>query len=293
MRAPDLVVLGNLLVDDVVLGDGRTRMAEPGGATLYAALGARLFGMAVGVVSWRGDDYPAWALEALVEQGIDLAGVHDLGRPGVRTWLLYEEGRRQILHRLGRPSHAEVSPGPDQIPSSWRNARAFHLAPMPLDLQKAVVEALTREAFVSLDPHVPLRADTLEAWGGVLQNVDALFLGEDETALPEDAIRGLARGRLRLLIHKRGARGGRLYDACAGGSLDWAARAEHVVDPTGAGDAFAGGFLAGWLRGDPAERALQVGVVAASFAVEDWGAAGLLDATADQAEDRLRAWFGG
>jgi hypothetical protein len=40
---PDRIVLGNLLVDDMVFPDGRTRMAEPGGATLYAALGASLW----------------------------------------------------------------------------------------------------------------------------------------------------------------------------------------------------------------------------------------------------------
>jgi pseudouridylate synthase len=62
---PDLVVLGNLLVDDMVFPDGRTRMAEPGGATLYAALGASLWGLAAGVASVRGDDYPGSALEAL------------------------------------------------------------------------------------------------------------------------------------------------------------------------------------------------------------------------------------
>ncbi|PYQ42623.1 MAG: hypothetical protein DMF77_12365 [Acidobacteria bacterium] len=54
---PDLVVLGNLLVDDMVFPDGRTRMAEPGGATLYAALGASLWGLPAGVASVRGDDY--------------------------------------------------------------------------------------------------------------------------------------------------------------------------------------------------------------------------------------------
>ena len=43
---PDLVVLGNLLVDDLVFQDGRTRMGEPGGAVLYAALGAALWGCA-------------------------------------------------------------------------------------------------------------------------------------------------------------------------------------------------------------------------------------------------------
>ena len=53
---PDLVVLGNLLVDDMVFPDGRTRMAEPGGATLYGALGASLWGLTAGVASVRGED---------------------------------------------------------------------------------------------------------------------------------------------------------------------------------------------------------------------------------------------
>jgi ribokinase len=64
-----------------------------------------------------------------------------------------------------------------------------------------------------------------------------------------------------------------------------------MVDPTGAGDAFAAGVLAGWLRGEPHERALQRGIVGASFAVEDWGPAGIFRATPDAAEARLREWF--
>ena len=81
----DLVVLGNLLVDDIVFGDGTTRMAEPGGAAIYSALGARLWGLDVGVVSVLGTDYPDWALAGMAEGGIDLAGVHLLGRPGIRS----------------------------------------------------------------------------------------------------------------------------------------------------------------------------------------------------------------
>jgi hypothetical protein len=73
-RHPDLVVSGNLLVDDMVFPDGRTRMAEPGGATLYGALGASLWGLTAGVASVRGDDYPAAALDALTARGVDLSG---------------------------------------------------------------------------------------------------------------------------------------------------------------------------------------------------------------------------
>lgn len=298
--SPDLVVLGNLLLDDLVFPDGRTRMAEPGGATVYASLGANLWGLGVGVVSLRGTDYPVWALEALAERGVDLTGVHELGGPGVRTWLLYEEGPRQIVHRVGRPSHAEVSPGADRIPPAWQRARAFHLAPMPLEVQRDVVTALSHRdgVLISLDPHVPLRAETMAAWGDVLAQVDVLFLGEDEMQLdharedPHAALRRLANERLRLVLFKRGARGGLAYDAREDRFHQWAPRAEQVVDPTGAGDALAGGFLAGWLNGEPLERALERGVVSASFAIADWGPTGLLDATAVEARTRLREWCG-
>ena len=190
----DLVVLGNLLVDDVVLPDGRTRMAEPGGAALYVALGAWLWGLRVGIVSVRGDEYPAEALESLASRGIALEGVAPLGRPGLRTWLLYEGVRRQIIHRLDGPTHAEMSPAPGAIPAAWRDARAFHLAPMPFDVQQALVASLSPDdgRFVSLDPYVLLRPDTVAAWQGLLPRVDALFLSEDEMELAEpDALRGL------------------------------------------------------------------------------------------------------
>jgi 2-dehydro-3-deoxygluconokinase len=72
---------------------------------------------------------------------------------------------------------------------------------------------------------------------------------------------------------------------------EWPARAARVVDPTGAGDAFASGVLAGLLRGDDLPRALRRGVVSASFALEEWGCAGLLRATPAQAEARLAEWF--
>ena len=292
---PDLVVLGNLLVDDMVFPDGRTRMGEPGGATLYAALGASLWGVPTGVASVRGDDYPAEVFDVLGKRGIDVSGVRPLGGPGIRTWLLYEGARRQVIHRLDRPSHADVSPA--TIPAAWRAARVFHLAPMPFARQRDLVEELSRidGAIVSLDPYRLLTSDSVADWRGVCARVDALFLSEDELEVgdrdePRPALRSLAGGRLRFVLFKRGARGGLLYDARDDRFWDWAPRAVKVVDPTGAGDAFAAGFLAGWLRGEAIPDALLRGVVTASFAVEDWGAAGILRATAPAAAARLSSW---
>ncbi len=298
MTAPDLVVLGNLLVDDVVFPDGRTRMCQPGGAVLYFALGASLSGVATGIVSLRGADYPAWALDALAARGVDLAGIHDLGRPGGRAWLLYEGRRRQIVHWMDRPTHAEVSPTAAHIPPAWAAARAFHIAPMPFEVQEALAEELSRrkDVFVSLDPWLAVRPDTLDPWRRVLHQVDAFFLSEDEMEIGRDdpvgALRALAGGRLHYVLFKRGERGGLLYDVREDRCVEWAARAEVVVDPTGAGDTFAAGTLAGLLEGDPPAAALSRGVVAASFALSAWGPDALFDCSRDTAAARRREWYG-
>jgi sugar/nucleoside kinase (ribokinase family) len=137
----------------------------------------------------------------------------------------------------------------------------------------------------------------------MLVGVDVLFLSEDDLELPgaatdpRAALRRLAGGqpdgsRLRLALLKRGAQGGVLYEVREDRFTEWMPRAERVVDPTGAGDAFAGGFLAGWLRGEGVEHGLARGVVGASLAIEDWGATRILATTAEEAAARLRAWFG-
>jgi sugar/nucleoside kinase (ribokinase family) len=297
--AKDLVVLGNLMVDDVVFPDGKTRMAEPGGAAIYAALGARLFDLDVGCCSIVGSDYPDWALEGMAARGVDLAGIRPLGRPGIRIWLLYEERLRQFVHRLERPEHREVSPTSEGIPPSWRGARAFHISPMPFDTQKELVDVLSRipGAFVSLDPLLPLKQDTWDEWRDVVAKVDAFFVSEDEMRGDHDGgdhlktLRRLAGGRVRYVAFKRSLRGGILFDAAEDRVVQWEPRASVVVDPTGAGDAFAMGTLAGLLRGESAERALRRGLVATSFVLEDWGPRALIEATPGAAEARLREWF--
>ena len=120
---PSLVLLGNLLVDDLVFPDGSTSMGQPGGAIMYGALGAALWGTRVGCVSLVGTDYPVTMLDALEERHVDLTGLHRLPGPGVRTWLLYEGHLRRLIHRLGCPTHEQVSPGREHIPRAWRSPR--------------------------------------------------------------------------------------------------------------------------------------------------------------------------
>jgi sugar/nucleoside kinase (ribokinase family) len=313
---PDLVLLGNLLVDDVVFADGRTRMGQPGGAMLYAALAASLWGVRTGCVSLLGDDYPGAALDALRARGVAVDGIHPLHRNGVRTWLLYEDRVRRVIHRLGCPTHEAVSPHPEHIPLSWRTARAFHLAPMPFEVQETLVNAIrswespARPAHVSLDPHLPVTPQTLDRYRSLLAGVDVFFPSDDELQLdprdpaepgprgaatefdPAETLRSLFSGRLRFIALKRGARGGMLFDVRDRRRQNWPAYAERVVDPTGAGDAFMAGFVSSQLESDAVERALRRGLVTSSFAIEAWGPDGLLAATREAAETRLAAWYG-
>jgi sugar/nucleoside kinase (ribokinase family) len=297
---PSIVLLGNLLVDDVVLADGTTRMGQPGGALLYGALGATLWNACPGLVSVLGTDYPADVLQILQRRGVDLAGVHSFGRHGVRTWLLYEGNVRRLIHRLGCPTHEEVSPHPAMIPSEWAEARAFHLAPMPFDVQRNLIVSLREDItrFVSIDPHLPVTEETLPDWRELLADADAFFPGEDELLLdgaqttPECVLPRLVNGRLRFVVFKRGADGGVLYDARDERFYGWRARADAVIDQTGAGDAFSVGFVLAHLAGCSIEACLQCAVVSASFAVAGWGPDALLAATSAHANSRLHRWYG-
>jgi sugar/nucleoside kinase (ribokinase family) len=295
---PAVVVAGNLLVDDLVFENGETRLGQAGGAVLYAALAARVWQPRVGCLSVVGTDYPRAMLDQLEARGIDLSGVRRLPAPGVRTWLLYESSGRQLVHRLGCPSHEEVSPAPADVPAIWRSARAVHLAPMPFDVQRALVESLAdTDAFVSVDPHLPVTEATLPAWRNTLAKADAFFPGEDELLIGSGSdadvravLPRLATGRLRFVVLTRGARGGILYDARERCFHAWPARPDRIVDPTGAGDAFALGVVTAVVDRLSVDEMLRRGRVTASFALEAWGPEGLLRATAAAAADRQREW---
>lgn len=295
---PELVIFGNLAVDDIVYADGSTRMGQAGGAVVYAALGASLWGLEVGLVSRVGNDYPPALLESLEARHIRLDGVRSLPSPGLRTWLLYEGELRRVVHRLDSISHLDASPEVADLPSGW-SPRAFHIAPLPMDRQLDLVTALSRdtEVRISLDPYELIRSEALLSWRELTSGLDWLFVSEDELADrrwrqdPAPLLAQLASDRLRLVFLKQGSRGGRLLELASERDSAWQGRAATVTDLTGAGDAFAGGTLAGLLEGDDTAGAVARGIVSASYALQDLGARGLLAATRKEAGERLKEWF--
>jgi len=96
-----------------------------------------------------------------------------------------------------------------------------------------------------------------------LADADASFPGEDELLLedaqanPEGVLPRLVNGRLRFVVFKRGGKGGILYDAQQARFHTWVAHTESVVDQTGAGDAFATGFVCAYLDGLSVDACVQ------------------------------------
>jgi sugar/nucleoside kinase (ribokinase family) len=300
MSAPELVVAGNLLVDDIVTREGQTHMGEAGGGALYVTLAASLWDVRVGLVTRLANDYPTRALDRWRARAVDLEGVRTLDGPSLRSWLLYEPHGRQIVHQVGTANHTRVSPDIRDIPPRFLGASVVHICPTPFKDQRALVTALAESnAMLSLDPHETVRENNLDAWRELLASIDLFFLSHEELRLneaatdPRAALRRLEAGeRPSLIALKCAEEGGLLFDTGDARFAEWKSRATSVVDPTGAGDAFAGGFLAGWLRQEPLERALRRGVVSASFAIESWGPQALAAATPQSAQQRMHEWFG-
>ena len=250
MKSVDLVVIGNLLIDDLPHDSN-----SPGGAVLFTALAARCCGLSVGVHSVVGDDYPVHLLE---EAGVHLS-LHRLDGPGGRTVIRYTPEGRTLEH-CG-PGHHEMTP---QIVHPFQ-ARMVHIAPMPTELQ-AFHLAACAPGTALLDPYPWLDNETWSAFRPYRDKVAALLVNDEELKMDLDEIEPDV-----WIVHKQGCKGGTTRNP----EHSWEAAPIAVVDPTGAGDAFAAGLAAGLLSLSEPRVALQQASITASWALTDIGASGL------------------
>ncbi|WP_327236566.1 PfkB family carbohydrate kinase [Streptomyces sp. NBC_01317] len=296
---PQVVIVGNLTIDDVVLPDGRTSMASPGGNAVYSAAGARLWQVPVGVVTRRGEDFPAEHLARLDALGIDTAGVVPIPGPTVRSWVLYgEDGSREWVYRTPAERSREVAVRPGDLPVRWLTADpapVVHIAAMPLPASAALVDAVRAQA-----PGAVITLDTHEGWAhepradvlALAARVDVFVPSREELADlagyddPERAVADLRTHGVRDVVVKLGAAGAL---ACRLGEDPVLVPAHPVeaVDPTGAGDAFCGGLAAGLGGGESLLAAVRRGCASASFAVTSFGSMTLADTDPAEAARRL------
>ncbi len=172
---------------------------------------------------------------------------------------------------------------PAQVPADYLGARGVHLAPSRIDVLQAMAALFAPTGMVlTLDPGWQLADIPLDDLAPLLSQVDAFLPSAVELAalVPgagvDDALRTLA-GRCRGEVAvKRGREGSLVWDRAGDRSIAVPAMIVDAVDPTGAGDSWSGGFLAGLVEtGDPV-RAACFGAVAAARIVARFGADGAL-----------------
>ena len=298
---PRVIVVGNLTIDDVVLPDGTVRMASMGGNTLYSALGVRLWQPSVGIVTRRGEDFPYDLVKVFAPLGIATGGVVNIAGPTVRNWVIYENnGDRHWLYRTSRERSYAVAVQADDLPTAWLTANpppVIHIAAMPLDAAEAIVDAVRRiapHAIITLDTHEDYVAAYRQRLRILAARVDAFLPSRSEVADlmgyddPQRALQELTSLPTPMVVIKMGAEGVLVWDKKQRTLCQVGIAAGPVVDVTGAGDAFCGGFAAGLSLGHTAVEAARYGTISASYAVADFGSLRLADIQPDEVHKRIQ-----
>ncbi len=279
----------SLIIDDIVFPDGQTAMGMLGGGGPQTAFGMKLWADQVGLVSGVGSDLPANALVWLETTGIDTAGLRFSDHwPTPRAWQLLEaDGRRTQVWRVPGPAASEAAlwmgaqlgRNLDRLPPDYRWARGFHLGVHPEEPDLEFIRALRRQgAMVSIEPFRPSVRPLTEAELRMLVSAGQIFSPNEQEAeslvgpgQPLELIPRLVEAGAEVVALRQGANGATVHRADSGETWHIPAVETTVVDPTGAGNAFCGGFLAGWVQTGDLRRAGLYGVVAASFLVEQVG----------------------
>ncbi|WP_297551951.1 carbohydrate kinase family protein [Thermococcus sp.] len=257
----ELVVLGHVSIDTIVFPDGR-RIEMPGGAAAAVATSAALAGANVGLVTKVGEDFPKEWLEKLA-QYVDIRGVQILPGKTIHIWVIYrEDGSVESPVEMGVAERM----GETLIPEDYLKAKIFHVAPIPPEEQLKVLGRLEGKK-VSLDFNPTYYEDYRRKPELVRELVSisyAVFPNEREARLitglddVRKAAEELYSWGAELVVITRGERGVLIYD---GDFHEFPALpVEGEIDPTGAGDAFAGGFLAGLVKGKALEECARLGL---------------------------------
>ena len=295
MSKASLYTIGNLTIDDIVLWPGgQTWMGQAGGNVLFSAIGARVWLDEVHILARLGSDYPLQKLNEMEGRGI-YPRLSRSEAPTLHDWALYEaNGGRQFINHINSGSNEEATIDADEISAEYLRGRAYHLAPVPTEQQARLVNRLKSSGgIISLDPHENWIIGHEEILYRTLKDVDFFLPSEVEAKrlfganTPEDAIQAFAKLGPRAVVIKLGAEGSLVFDTLNNQTVHVPPFPADVRDTTGAGDAYCGGFLAGYLLTQDPLTAAQYGTVSASYVIEAIGALSTVQPTWEDARARL------
>lgn len=288
-----VLVIGSMALDDLVLPSGSYPNVV-GGAATFASVAAALFTPAR-IVAVVGEDFPAPVLSELERRGVETAGIVRL--PG-KTFKWVGKYADDLASRETLDTQLNVfADFRPVLPAEYKQSRFVLLGNIHPSLQLEVLDQLDPGAFVA--------ADTMNFWiqgeratlDRLLRRIDCLIINDEELRLLAGThnIRRAAQAVLALgpkrLIVKKGEHGALLF---AGERISFvpAYPLEVEIDPTGAGDSFAGALLGRLAKvGSSSDQALRAALpyatAVASFCVEGVGLNRLSEITPADIDRRL------
>lgn len=317
-----IIVCGGLRIDFLISAEGQARLNQLGGNAVYASVGARMFSEEVMILARAGENYPQQWLDDLANKGILSDYVRRVpGWQDMRTFYAYVDEKTRVDHdpqthfaRIGQPlppelegySFSTLDTQNEDSPLALRGEDApraelagavAHLAPTALRSQHELVREFRRRGVqqITVDPGeytmTGENADTIMEMCG---QIDAFLPSELEVKLllntedVQQAAETFAAWGTSVVVIKRGPDGCLLYEREQRRFTAIPPYPARVVDVTGAGDVFSGAFAATLHQTADPRRAALLSSVAASFALEGYGALYALNPPREQVQDRLQ-----
>jgi len=276
----DLVTVGHFSIDTITVPRATSPKRVLGGPPTYVSLAAARLGASVSVVSKVGEDFPDRYAKWLEARGVDLSWLQRVKSASTTQFVLKYTSLERGLQLKSRAPSISL----EDIPASLR-ARAIHVAPIANEISADVINELReRTTLLSLDPQGFVRSFDKRGnvrpkrWSEqrILGQIDVYKSSTEEIEMvtglrnPRLAMKRVHDLGVEVVVVTKGIEGSVLllenafYDVPAGWS-------RVVADPTGAGDAYAGAFLAEYVRGREPLWCACVGASSASFVVEGVG----------------------
>ena len=279
MSAPDFIAVGSIIIDDIVYPDGRTSMGVLGGGGTHAAYGMALAGERPALVGLVGRDLPP-AIRARLEKDFDTSGLAWTRLPQVRGWQIFEwNGVRNEIFRVDVVEPFMYGPKADspQIPFSGAAGLTLlrgpeHVAAWRRRFPSATLLWEPVRIFMLSGDHEAFRRGIAQAdiVSPNLHEAQTMYGLQDEAEIMR---RMLADG-CKMVALRMGEHGSLVARHGDGKAYAIPAVAvNHLVDQTGAGNTYCGGFVVGWQRARDLATAGCYGAAAASFALETVGCA--------------------
>ncbi len=276
---PAYICVGGIIIDDIVYPTGQTRMGVLGGGGVHGAAGIWLWDERPGLVAALGTDLPEAALRRL-QRDFDLQGLIQLDLPQARAWQIFEwDGRRTEIFRVAECDPFAQGSTLITVPAAYYSARGLHvlcdtpllpnwrrLYPDAVLLWEPLPQAMTAEG--AHEMRAALRhCDIVSPNWLEAQQV----YGQQD---PEALVRAMLADGAPVAVLRMGEAGSMIGQY---GHADLVkvppVPVQTVIDQTGAGNTYCGGFLVGWERTRDRRTAGAYGAVAASFALENTGVA--------------------